>query len=215
MSSAAVGLRSFLCRAQDKAVLDRYGLVRKFFTRQASTAPTSAHARIYLSRYSSVTYTQDLRSRSSDQKHTLRVALAAHSTQSIHHSWLLAYRSIHTTTRLAQNQPPSGSSRPPQESKNSRANTQSSSETPPSAQQDLRPLENYSKFFRQLALSLPNVHRPTRDDFLNAASGFWQRMRVRFKWLTIRSFRKYNADEISAFVTWFFMSQTLWLLVGT
>lgn len=40
-------------------------------------------------------------------------------------------------------------------------------------------------------------------------------MRVRFKWLTIRSFRKYNADEISAFITWFFMSQTLWLLVGT
>ncbi|THH00756.1 hypothetical protein EW026_g1821 [Hermanssonia centrifuga] len=59
------------------------------------------------------------------------------------------------------------------------------------------------------------MHRPSREDFLHAATGFWQRMRVRFKWLTIRSFRKYNADDISAFVTWFFMSQTLWLFVGT
>lgn len=64
-------------------------------------------------------------------------------------------------------------------------------------------------------MSLPHLHRPTRDDFLNAATGFWQRLRIRFKWLTIRSFRKYNADEISAFITWFFMSQTLWLFVGT
>lgn len=93
--------------------------------------------------------------------------------------------------------------------------TGSASETKPPAQQDLRTLENYSKFFRRLALSLPHVHRPTRDDFLNAASGFWQRMRVRLKWLTIRSFRKYNADEISAFITWLLLSQTLWLLVGT
>ncbi|PCH36130.1 hypothetical protein WOLCODRAFT_108273 [Wolfiporia cocos MD-104 SS10] len=75
--------------------------------------------------------------------------------------------------------------------------------------------ENYPRFFRRLALNLPHLHRPTRDDFLNAASGFWQRARVRFKWLTIRSFRKYDADDISAFITWFFMSQTLWLFVGT
>ena len=76
-------------------------------------------------------------------------------------------------------------------------------------------LDNYPPFFRRLAMSLPHLHRPTKDDFLNVANGFWQRARVRFRWVTIRSFRKYNADDISAFVTWFFMSQTLWLLVGT
>ena len=64
-------------------------------------------------------------------------------------------------------------------------------------------------------MSLPNLQRPTRDDFLRAADGFWQRLRVRFRWLTIRSFRRYNADEMSAFFTWFLMSQTLWLFVGT
>ena len=76
-------------------------------------------------------------------------------------------------------------------------------------------LENYPRFFRRLAMSLPHLQRPTRDDFLRAADGFWQRARIRFRWLTIRSFRRYNADEIGAFFTWFLMSQTLWLFVGT
>ncbi|KAI0355606.1 hypothetical protein OH77DRAFT_1424547 [Trametes cingulata] len=76
-------------------------------------------------------------------------------------------------------------------------------------------LDNYPRFFRRLAQSLPHLQRPTRDDFLRAADGFWQRLRVRFRWLTIRSFRRYNADELSAFFTWFLMSQTLWLFVGT
>ncbi|KAI8972235.1 mitochondrial distribution and morphology proteins-domain-containing protein [Trametes punicea] len=76
-------------------------------------------------------------------------------------------------------------------------------------------LDNYPRFFRRLAQSLPHLQRPTRDDFLRAADGFWQRLRVRFRWATIRSFRRYNADEISAFFTWFLMSQTLWLFVGT
>lgn len=76
-------------------------------------------------------------------------------------------------------------------------------------------LDNYPRLYRRLALSLSHLHRPTRDDFLKVASGFWQRLRIRFKWFTIRSFRKFNADDISAFVTWFLMSQTLWILVGT
>ncbi|KAH7888932.1 mitochondrial distribution and morphology proteins-domain-containing protein, partial [Phlebopus sp. FC_14] len=76
-------------------------------------------------------------------------------------------------------------------------------------------LDNYPRLYRRLAQSLSHLHRPTRDDFLRVANGFWQRLRIRFKWFTIRSFRKFNADDISAFVTWFLMSQTLWVLVGT
>lgn len=75
--------------------------------------------------------------------------------------------------------------------------------------------DHYPHFLRRLALSVPNIHRPTRDDMLNAASGFWQRTRIRFRWFTIKSFRRFNADDISAFVTWFLMSQTLWIFVGT
>ncbi|KAF8871869.1 mitochondrial distribution and morphology protein family 31/32 [Gymnopilus junonius] len=64
-------------------------------------------------------------------------------------------------------------------------------------------------------MSLPHAHRPTRDELLSVATSFWQRLRIRFKWFTVRSFRKFNADDISAFVTWFVMSQTLWILIGT
>ena len=75
--------------------------------------------------------------------------------------------------------------------------------------------DNYPRFFRRLAQSLPHVSRPSRDDFLNAANGMVQRMRVRVRWFFIRNFRKFNADDISAFVTWFLVGQGLWILIGT
>lgn len=75
--------------------------------------------------------------------------------------------------------------------------------------------DQYSDFFRKLASSVPHVQRPTKDDFLNVASGFWERAKIRFKWFTIRSFRKFNSDDISAFVSIVLMSQTLWIFVGT
>ena len=74
---------------------------------------------------------------------------------------------------------------------------------------------NYPRFFRRLAQSLPHVSRPSLDDFLSAANGISQRMRVRVRWFFIRNFRKFNADDISAFVTWFLVGQGLWILVGT
>ncbi|KAK7043256.1 Mitochondrial distribution and morphology protein 31, mitochondrial precursor [Paramarasmius palmivorus] len=88
----------------------------------------------------------------------------------------------------------------------------SQSEKPPTLPYNF---ENYSSFFRRLALSAPHIHRPTRDDFLRLADGFWQGLRIRFKWFTIRSFRKFNADDISGIVTWILMSQTIWILIGT
>jgi mitochondrial distribution and morphology protein 31 len=75
--------------------------------------------------------------------------------------------------------------------------------------------DNYPPFFRRLAQSLPHVPRPSRDDFLNAANGMFQRMRVRVRWFFIRNFRKFNADDISAFITWFLVGQGLWILIGT
>ncbi|KAJ7879125.1 mitochondrial distribution and morphology protein 31 [Mycena leptocephala] len=83
-------------------------------------------------------------------------------------------------------------------------------DTPPSPNYD-----NYPPFFRRLAMSMPHLPRPSRDDFLKIATGFWARARIRFKWFTIKSFRRFNADDISAFITWFVMSQTLWIFVGT
>lgn len=78
-----------------------------------------------------------------------------------------------------------------------------------------RHLEDYPRLYQRLAQSLPHPHRPTREDLLGVATGFWQRIRIRFKWFTVRSFRRFNADDISAFITWFVMSQTLWIFIGT
>ncbi|ROT39822.1 mitochondrial distribution and morphology protein [Sodiomyces alkalinus F11] len=58
-------------------------------------------------------------------------------------------------------------------------------------------------------------HRPTREELLAAANGFWERMRVRFKWASIRSMRPWNIDEWGAFVSWFLFGHIVWILVGT
>lgn len=68
-------------------------------------------------------------------------------------------------------------------------------------------------------LHLPHLpkmpHRPTKEELLAAASGFWSRLKVRFKWFSIRSMRPWNADEWGAFVSWFLFGHLVWILVGT
>ena len=58
-------------------------------------------------------------------------------------------------------------------------------------------------------------HRPTKEELLAAANGFFSRLKVRFKWLTIRSTRPWNVDDWSAFVSWFVMGNLIWIFVGT
>ncbi|KAL2258568.1 hypothetical protein VTK26DRAFT_8081 [Humicola hyalothermophila] len=71
--------------------------------------------------------------------------------------------------------------------------------------------ESMSKY-----LHIPKMpQRPTKEELLAAASGFRQRLRVRFKWFSIRSMRPWNADEWGAFVSWFLFGHIVWILVGT
>ncbi|KAI2473620.1 mitochondrial distribution and morphology proteins-domain-containing protein [Annulohypoxylon bovei var. microspora] len=74
-----------------------------------------------------------------------------------------------------------------------------------------------SKYFHLPAIpQLPHLpHRPTKEEFLAAATGFWQRLKVRFKWFSIRSMRPWNIDEWGAFVSWFLFGHLVWILVGT
>ncbi|KAM5356316.1 hypothetical protein ACJ41O_002962 [Fusarium nematophilum] len=58
-------------------------------------------------------------------------------------------------------------------------------------------------------------HRPTKEELLEAANGFWDRLKVRLKWVSIRSMRPWNADEWGAFVSWFMLGHLVWILVGT
>jgi mitochondrial distribution and morphology protein 31 len=73
--------------------------------------------------------------------------------------------------------------------------------------------ESYSYFHLPHLPKMP--HRPTKEEFLAAATGFWSRLRVRFKWFSIRSMRPWNIDDWSAFVSWFIMGHIVWVLIGT
>lgn len=64
----------------------------------------------------------------------------------------------------------------------------------------------------------PNVsqlHRPTKEELLAAATGFWSRFKIRFKWFSIRSVRPFNLDEITALFSWVFLGHVVWVVVGT
>lgn len=56
---------------------------------------------------------------------------------------------------------------------------------------------------------------PSKEDLLRFAQGFWTRLRIRFKWFTIRGFRRFNADDISAFFTLGGLGTVLFFIVGT
>lgn len=73
---------------------------------------------------------------------------------------------------------------------------------------------SYSGYFH--LPHLPHLpHRPTREELLTAANGFWQRMKVRLKWASIRSMRPWNTDEWGAFLSFFLFGHLVWILVGT
>ncbi|KAJ5524895.1 hypothetical protein N7494_011545 [Penicillium frequentans] len=62
---------------------------------------------------------------------------------------------------------------------------------------------------------IPHLHRPTKEELLAAATGFWSRLKVRFKWFSIRSVRPFNLDEITALFSWVLLGHVVWVVVGT
>ena len=179
-------------RPVNAATLDRYRTIRDFFRKQHSVAPETLIL-------------------SSRRLAKLTKRLCDRKTEPIPIQRRVSISRPFSTSQFPENSPKKDEEPPP-----TPENFKSQPSDNPLPKHPVpRNDENYSRFFQRLALSLPHLHRPTRDDFLNVASGFWERIRIRFKWFTIKSFRKFNADEISAFITWFLMSQTLWILVGT
>lgn len=63
--------------------------------------------------------------------------------------------------------------------------------------------------------NIPHMHRPSKEELLAAATGFWSRLKIRFKWFSIRSVRPFNADEIGAFFSWVLLGHVLWIILGT
>lgn len=62
---------------------------------------------------------------------------------------------------------------------------------------------------------LPNIHAPTKEQLLSAATSLWARFKIHFKWMTIRSFRRYTLEDVSAFISWIFIGHLVWFVVGT
>ncbi|TFK70578.1 hypothetical protein BDN72DRAFT_795132 [Pluteus cervinus] len=185
------------------AVVDRYNLIRRFFKQQhlhskpsltpLQTSRTGASSRLLLESRVSLALVQTA-------GHWLKRGLATSGSKIDEHG---------------NNTLPKRSEQTPTEETSLEGEKIASSESPPSSSTTEHNYDDYPRLYQRLAQSLPHLHRPTREDLLDVSSGFWERLRIRFKWFTIRSFRRFNADDISAFVTWFFMGQTLWILIGT
>ncbi|PYI23334.1 hypothetical protein BO99DRAFT_470764 [Aspergillus violaceofuscus CBS 115571] len=62
---------------------------------------------------------------------------------------------------------------------------------------------------------MPHLHRPSKEELLAAANGFWSRLKVRFKWFSIRSVRPFNLDEITALFSWVLLGHVVWVVLGT
>lgn len=92
--------------------------------------------------------------------------------------------------------------------------------------------QNYPRSLRELALKARSFaqkrteehgarqgkvlpERPTKEELLSLARSFWTRMRIRFKWFTIRGFRRFNVDDLSAFFTLGGLGTAIWVIVGT
>ncbi|KAH9860437.1 hypothetical protein J1614_011768 [Plenodomus biglobosus] len=89
------------------------------------------------------------------------------------------------------------------------ADTPTSKPAPDGSQPPTKPLLD------RIPHTLPHLYRPTKAELLEAASGFWSRIKVHFKWLTIRSTRPFNADEIYALISWILAAHILWIVLGT
>jgi len=77
------------------------------------------------------------------------------------------------------------------------------------------PSASSGKHFLGLPQSILHPYRPSKAELLEAASGFWSRIAVHFKWLTIRSTRPFNADEIYALFSWILAAHIAWVILGT
>ncbi|KIV99167.1 uncharacterized protein PV09_09121 [Verruconis gallopava] len=108
-----------------------------------------------------------------------------------------------------------GSSKPSQPSAPKAELSPTNKPPPPPTQPPKEPTgeENHSLLHRLPHIPFP--HRPTKDELLSAATGAWSRFKIHFKWFSIRSFRPWNVDDISAFFTWILAGHLIWILLGT
>jgi len=87
------------------------------------------------------------------------------------------------------------------------------SEKPPTTPQDDEPKS--STDMRGVFERVSHIHRPSKDEMLAAATGAWQRLRIRTKWSLIRQMRPYSFEDVTALFSWLFLGHVVWVVVGT
>ncbi len=109
-----------------------------------------------------------------------------------------------------------GTPQAPQATLSPPESTSKSPRIPPKSKLKPDPSQTSSKhLLDRLPHTLPHLYRPTKAELLEAASGFWERIKIHFKWITIRSARPFNADEIYALFSWVLAAHVLWVVLGT
>jgi distribution and morphology protein 31 len=122
----------------------------------------------------------------------------------------LGFRRIHTARAGKK-----GGSERKQTWRNKSSDPVSEKEEKPTVEK-VSPMESTTK---QEAMGIfervSHIHRPTKDEMLAAATGAWQRLRIRTKWSLIRQMRPYSLEDIGAFFSWLLLGHVVWVVVGT
>lgn len=129
------------------------------------------------------------------------------------HSLLLS-RAFHFSRRSHNKDP----AREKREGSIQKQEKQSTTEPPDTHKEVFNPTEEQHQSHQDHfydRIHLPQFHRPTKEELLAAATGFWSRLKVRFKWLTIKSTRPFNMDEIVGFISWIALGHVIWIVIGT
>ena len=56
---------------------------------------------------------------------------------------------------------------------------------------------------------------PLATSLVMAKTGKWQTLKNKVRWMLFRQSRSFNADDISAFVSWIMMGNLFWIFIGT
>ncbi|GAA5871229.1 hypothetical protein JCM8547_007230 [Rhodosporidiobolus lusitaniae] len=78
-------------------------------------------------------------------------------------------------------------------------------------------LSSLPRYLRRAASSLPSApgRPPPKDQLLSLTNSFFERLKIRFKWATIRSYRRFRADDYTAFFSFGILGTLGWFLLST
>ncbi|SCU88583.1 LANO_0D02520g1_1 [Lachancea nothofagi CBS 11611] len=82
--------------------------------------------------------------------------------------------------------------------------------------QQLEELSKNTDFLHtQNILLQKNQQRLSKQKLLSEATNFYERFKIKTKWVLIRGNRPFSTDELSTLFSWLVISQILWIVLGT